>query len=520
MRLFECGARRVLGWIDATSNRLYGSRWNPVHQSGTVAVAMLLALIASGLYLLLFYRVGSPSASVAGLAADPWFGAWVRSFHRYASDLFIIAVVLHMFRMFAQGRSWGPRTLAWVSGVLLFGVAMICAWTGFVMAWDSFGERLAIAGGRMLDVLPIFSEPLSRIFAGDRAVPSAFFFVNMFMHIGLPLAMGAMLWLHVSKVARPVLLPPRRMTGWIISALLVTSVLVPATLGPPADPFRIARTTPTDIFAAWWLPLVERLTPAGAWGAALFIWGGLLLIPRFTRRAREGALAPSVVDPRLCTGCNQCPQDCPWEAITMVPRNDGRTTLLAQVDPNLCVSCGICAGSCAPMGIGPPGRNGRDQLASLRADVISAASSDSPSPVVAICCAQAPASHTSALRARGAHIHSVSCVGNLHTSVIERFIRDGAPGVIVCGCPPRDCVNREGPKWLGERVYNDREAELQSRVDRRRVRTATLAPGELHESIAQFEAFVRDLQMLNAPVRDHDAELDPVCEPVPLGEET
>jgi coenzyme F420-reducing hydrogenase delta subunit len=111
-------------------------------------------------------------------------------------------------------------------------------------------------------------------------------------------------------------------------------------------------------------------------------------------------------------------------------------------------------------------------------------------------------------------------VGNLHTSVIERFIRDGAPGVIVCGCPPRDCVNREGPKWLGERVYNDREAELQSRVDRRRVRTATLAPGELHESIAQFEAFVRDLRMLNAPVRDHDAELDPVCEPVPLGEET
>ena len=519
MRLLERGTRRVLGWIDATSNRLYDATWNPVHQSGTVAAAMLLALIVSGFYLLIFYRVGAPSSSVARLAADPWLGSWIRSFHRYASDLFVLAAVLHMFRMFAQGRSWGPRALTWVSGVMLFGVALICAWTGFVMAWDTFGERLAIAGGRMLDVLPIFSEPLSRIFAGDRAVPSAFFFVNMFMHIGLPLAMGAMLWLHISKVARPTVLPPKKMTWWIIGALVATSVLVPATLGPPANPFRLAQTTPTDLFAAWWLPLAERLTPVGAWGAALTIWLVLLFIPRFTRRPREGALAPSVVDPRLCTGCNQCPQDCPWGAITMVKRTDGRATLLAQVDPELCVSCGICAGSCPPMGIGPPGRSGRDQLAQVRGDTTFDRSGKSPAQVVAICCGQAPASHIRALQECGAHIHSVSCVGNLHTSVVERFLHDGAMGVIVCGCPPRDCVSREGPKWLGARMYDDREAELQERVDRRRVRIATLAPGELHESIAQFETFVRDLQLLDVPIPNPLMQLELVCDPVLFEEE-
>lgn len=519
MRFIERGVRRTVAALDAATNRLYGWEWNPVHQSGTVAVAMLLVLIATGLYLLLYYRLGSPAASVASIAADPWLGATLRSLHRYASDIFVIAAALHMLRMFGQARSWGPRTLAWVSGLVLFGVGLICAWTGFVMAWDSFGERLARDGGRLLDVVPIFSEPLSRIFAGDGPVPSAFFFVNLFIHISLPLGMGAILWLHVSRLARPTLLPPKQVTWGIIGVLTAAAVLWPAALGDPANPFRLAAETPTDLFVAWWLPLSERLTPGAAWGVILAISVALLSVPRWVRRPRQDSWAPSVVDPRLCTGCNQCPQDCPWEAITMVTRDDDRPTLVAHVDETLCVSCGICAGSCAPMGVGPPGRTGRDQLVTLREDVLPLLTQAGRTPVVAVCCSQAPATHVAALRARGAHVHTVSCVGNLHSSVIERLLKAGTPGVIVCGCPPRDCVSREGPKWLHERTYNDREAELQPRVDRRRVGMATLAPGDLRGSIAAFETFLREIALLEQPVRESDGDLGAVCIPVPLEEE-
>ncbi len=157
MRALERTAKRLLSIVDAIANRLFGVAWNPVYQSGTLAVAMLCVLIATGLYLVIVYRVGAPSSSVAHIAADPWLGAWMRSAHRYASDLFVLAALLHLWRMFAQRRSWGPRALAWTSGVFLLGAGLICAWTGFVMAWDSFGERLARAGARMLDVLPILS---------------------------------------------------------------------------------------------------------------------------------------------------------------------------------------------------------------------------------------------------------------------------------------------------------------------------------------------------------------------------
>ncbi|MGH7693999.1 MAG: hydrogenase iron-sulfur subunit [Gemmatimonadaceae bacterium] len=511
MRLPERGARRAIQSCDAIATRLYGSARNPVHQTGTVAVVMLLVLLVTGLYLVVFYRVGSPSASVARLAADPWLGAWMRTLHRYASDVFVIAAALHALRMFGQGRSWGPRAMAWFTGVVLLGVGLMCAWTGFVMAWDTFGERLAREGSRLLDALPVFSEPISRVFAGDRPVPSAFFFVNLFVHLALPLAMAAVLWLHTSRIARPTLLPPKPLLWSIVLALTGASVAFPAALGESADAFQLPPATPTDVTVAWWLPLSERIPVGAAWSVVLAGTLAALLVPRLTRRPREGRMAPSVVDARLCTGCNQCPQDCPWEAISMVAREDDRPALLARVDATRCVSCGICAGACAPMGIGPPGRTGRDQLAAIRFSPVFTAGA---APLVALCCEQAPAAHVAAVQKRGASTLVVSCVGSVHTSVIEILLKSGAAGVMVCGCAPRDCVNREGPKWLHERVFNHREAELQSRVDRRRVRLATFAVGDLTASLAAFDGFAQQLALLNRPRADTDATVGTECESV------
>ncbi|MBL0173173.1 MAG: hydrogenase iron-sulfur subunit [Gemmatimonadaceae bacterium] len=518
MHFLKRPLRRLLASLEAALTRMFGWEWNPMHQAGTVSVLMLLVLLATGLYLVLFYRVGAPAASVARIAADPWLGAWIRTLHRYATDVFLIAAVLHALRIFAQDRSWGPRTIAWISGLALFGAGMVLAWTGFVMVWDTFGERLAREGGRLLDVLPIFSEPLSRIFAGDGPVPNAFFFVNLFIHIALPLGLGVALWLHVSRLARPVLLPPKRLQWGIVGVLTVASVFAPAPLGPAANPLHLAIDTPTDVIVAWWLPLSERLSPGMAWSVGFVVLMVALAVPRLTQRPRTNSWAPSTVDPRLCTGCNQCPQDCPWEAITMVARDDDRPTLVARVDPSLCVSCGICAGSCAPMGVGPPGRSGRDQLNALRTVTFPSLASASEPPTIAVACAQAPVAHLDALRARGAHVHMVTCVGNLHSSVIELFVRNGAPGVIVFACPPRDCVGREGPKWLHERLFNDREAELQPRVDRRRVRMSTIAPGNLSGTVTAFEQFGRDLSAL-APIEpEQNLDIDLLCEPVPLEE--
>ena len=182
---------------------------------------------------------------------------------------------------------------------------------------------------------------------------------------------------------------------------------------------------------SWWLPIAERSPPWLVWAGAVSATLLVLGVPRWTRRARAGLFAPSVVDPRLCTGCNQCPQDCPWDAIEMVPRADARPTLVAQVDPLRCVSCGICAGSCAPMGVGPEGRTGRAQLEAVYGTVLPAlGSAANMPPVVVAHCAQAPRSLVRELAANGAHLHEVPCVGNLHSSAVELIVRRGGAGVL------------------------------------------------------------------------------------------
>jgi hypothetical protein len=79
-------AARWLARLDAAANRIYGPAHNPLYRSGTLTVALLLILIATGLYLLLFYRIGAPYASVARITEQAWLGRWIRTAHRLAAD--------------------------------------------------------------------------------------------------------------------------------------------------------------------------------------------------------------------------------------------------------------------------------------------------------------------------------------------------------------------------------------------------------------------------------------------------
>jgi ferredoxin len=512
-RRLERIALRLLTAADAVCNRLYGWRANPLYQSGTSVVALLVGLIVTGLWLIFGYRVGAPYASVAALAADPYIGRWMRGVHRYASDAAVVFALVHLWRMFAQGRSWGPRALAWTSGVLALGLLFVCGLTGYVMVWDSFGQLVAREGARLLDTLPILSEPIGRAFTGEQELSGAFFFVNLFAHIAIPLGLGLVLWLHVSRVARPTLLPPRRVTWTLLAVLFAAALLRPPALGSAATPFHLPESVRLDWLYAFWVPLVRMIPPGAAFMVLALAVLLLFAVPLISKR-RASAPPPSVVNEDICTGCRQCSLDCPYEAITMIARpGGGRSAEMAHVDPELCVSCGICAGSCAPMGVGPPGRTGRDQLADARRF----AAELGAGRTVVVCCDRGARGWRGRLEAEGAAVHEVDCAGNLHTSVIELLVRGGAAGVLVIACPPRDCWNREGPRWLSERVYHDREAELQPRVDRRRVRVASANASESTEAVALLRDFMAATALLDRPQAE-SAEIDMVCEPVPAEE--
>ncbi len=158
---------------------------------------------------------------MAGIQQDVFLGRWIRALHRYVSDAAVVAVMVHVVRLLVQGKTWGPRALAWITGVLLAGMMFVSAVTGFVLVWDEFGQKLAVAGAKMLRLVPIFPEPPDRAFVGDRPVAAPFFFMNLFLHVAVPLGMIGFLWLHTSRLARAAWFPER--TGRVVDPRRVSS---------------------------------------------------------------------------------------------------------------------------------------------------------------------------------------------------------------------------------------------------------------------------------------------------------
>lgn len=497
--------------LDRLFNRLYSYRFNPIYQSGTIALLFLMVTIVTGLYQLFFYQIATPWDSVTGLESQWWAGRWIRAVHSYAGDGIIVAVTFHVLRMLMQGKTWGARVLAWISGVVMTGILFLSAWTGIVLVWDQQAKIVAVEGARILDMLPLFSEPIQRSFTGAEDIPSTFFFLNLLLHMVFPIGVLMLFWMHTLRLARPVWFPPRRMTLWLLGGLLALGLARPLGMMPRAEAMSMLGEASVDMLYVWWLPVNALWGPQGT----LLLWAALGLAaftaPWWWRPKLREMAKPSLVNEAICTGCTQCYKDCPYEAITMVAAPPGVASkdVVARVDPALCTSCGVCAGSCAPMVIGPPKRAGRDLV--MEVQVLYREESPGADSLVVFACNQGLAGAVAQAGLEGVHVNPVHCTGALHTFGMEYLLRRGVGGIYLLGCPPRDCTYREGVRWAAERVFNNREAELKDRVDKSRVRMASFGRGEAREALREIAAFREELRILSGAVDEGEVDLDLEC---------
>lgn len=478
--------QRGLDDVDALFDRLMSSKWNPIYQTGPLTIVSLLSLVVTGVYLFIFYRVSAPYETMRDIEGQLFFGRWIRAAHRYAADAAILFTVVHALRMFVQGRTWGARTVAWLSGVFMCGLLLLCGWTGYILVWDVFGLQLALEGARLIDLLPFFPEPVQGQFANELTVGNGFFFVNLFLHVAAPLGIVFGTWLHVSRTARSTLFPPRAILIGFLVGLVLLSIMMPLPLEPEArldrDPARFG----IDWLFAFWVPL---MIGQGPWVTALW-WSAsgafLASVPWWWRPRAAERPQVSTVDERQCRGCTQCYVDCPFEAIRMIPRTVGTGSAeVARVTPDMCVSCGICSASCDVLRVGPPGRDGRSQLLSIK----SLLQAGKPAGgIVVFACAQS-ARRLKAVASTGLTVVELECAGNLHMDALATALKRGAEGAVVWSCPPRNCQFREGPRWLRERMFDKREAELPESVDRTKLLLLDYGPGEVKEALAEIEAF-------------------------------
>lgn len=463
-------AQTLFEHIENFFDTSFGGADNPLRHLGALGLFCLWILVATGLYLytVLDTSIEGVYSSIDWLSREQWYlGGVLRSFHRYASDAFVLIMMLHLLREWAYGRYHGFRLYSWVTGVPLIWLAYISGIGGYWITWDSLAQFSAIATTELLDWLPIFSEPSARNFLAPDSISDRFFTVLVFIHIGVPLMLILGLWAHVNRISRVDYLPSRRVMLATLTSFLMLAVLKPALSDVPANLALVPAEVRLDWFILFLHPLTDITSPAAVW---TLIFGATLLLFALPFLPHPAAAPIAVVDAANCNGCSRCHVDCPYEAIIMAPHPYKLNHRIAIVDADHCAGCGICAGACPSStpfrsqeqlvtGIDMPQQPVDVLRRQLEAKL---AQLDGRTRLVVFGCNKG--ADVTALSSADTATLSLICTGMLPPSFIEYALRSGADGIVVTGCREGGCDFRIGMEWTRARLTRQREPHLRNLV--------------------------------------------------------
>ena len=355
----------------------------------------------------------------------------MRSVHRYAADAFVAVTVLHVVREIYLGRFRAWRAFTWISGIPLVWLLYASGLVGYWLVWDARSQFSFLATMEWLGL-------------GARAgqAPDRLFSLFVFLHIGLPLALLAGMWVHVQRLGQPNTHPPQ--AGVVIALLAALAVLWPAASEPQWDAASAAQNVAVDWFYQFIHPLMYATSPGFLWGLVLGASALLLSLPY----ASKEKIVAAVVDPANCNGCGRCVADCPFNAVELKAK--------AAVLADRCAACGICAGACPSStpfrsigelvsGIELPELTMQALRAKLRAALASG------SREIVFSCR--PREGSIALR----------CLAMLPPAFVEYALRNGAASVKAVGCEG-ECTYRLGMELCDARFAHTREPHLRPNV--------------------------------------------------------
>ena len=278
---------------------------------GTPAILFGIQIV-TGVFLL-FYYVPTPFGaydSITTITYDIRFGWYVRSIHKWASELMIVTVMLHMTRVYFTGAYRKPRELNWVVGVIMFFLTLGLGFPGYSLVYDQVSYWAAMGGTEIAESTPLIGPITADFIRGGSEIGANTLTRFYVFHIVIfPAALVGLIVLHIifvrlngvtqfefegerrSRHRTYPLFPDHVLTEAILAILILylltmMAIIFPAGLGDRADPL----ITPEHIKPEWyffasfrWLKLTNVYI--GVVGQIFF--AGIIMVWPFIDKALE-----------------------------------------------------------------------------------------------------------------------------------------------------------------------------------------------------------------------------------------
>ena len=184
---------------------------------GFVATASFLVLCITGVLLMVYYKPSTTLAydSVKDIHYIVFTGRFMRNLHRWAAHIMVVAVFLHMARVFYTGSYKKPREFNWLVGLGLFVLTLALSFTGYLLPYDqlaywaiTIGANIANSPRELTDALGVSAwfDPggfqkrllLGANFVGEDAL-IRFYVLHVFV---LPVVLVMLLGVHFWRIRK------------------------------------------------------------------------------------------------------------------------------------------------------------------------------------------------------------------------------------------------------------------------------------------------------------------------------
>ncbi|MCC6391986.1 MAG: cytochrome b N-terminal domain-containing protein [Bryobacterales bacterium] len=192
-------------------------RWSTTFGLGIATTAAFLITLITGILLMFYYKPYPDAAydSIKDIHFVVPTGRFIRNIHRWAANVMVVTVILHMARAFYTAAYRKPREFNWLMGMGLLVITLGLSFTGYLLPWDqlaywaiTIGANIAQSPREVTDAVGITSwfDPggLQRLIllGSDTVGPEALIRFYLLHVMILPLALAALMAVHFWRIRK------------------------------------------------------------------------------------------------------------------------------------------------------------------------------------------------------------------------------------------------------------------------------------------------------------------------------